>query len=278
MTNKAKKTTKKKKTTKASRLAQRTLSINANVSTGGPQYLLGVGEPSGWQPSGIYYYKLGLSTQGGLRFQFLSESGYLRVTNTAAPKNDLKNLIVAVMAGQIPQPGITPFVTKPHAPHFIVYEDCYVVVELDNSVNWRFLYDAPAVTIGPNYVPDDGTGTGIGTTPQAQYFGLNHIDTDGLTTSYEPYDGGSKRKYGIAPPINRVCQLIHFGIRRRTFDSTSPEKNIDRFNIYLEIDHGFGDFLPIILDPDIKNEGGSNPYTLILPAIGQNPFLSKTFR
>lgn len=196
--------------------------------------------PTNWAPKIVQYYRLGLlfsqpqppQTLPSLSFRFTPGCGY-RLINS---DSDFDTFIAQAKLGQ---PNVTPFKVVERGPHFTIFNQGYVVIQLE-LYNWRFLSAHPAITIGTNHTPNGAA---------LAYFLLTHIDDQGVPST------------GSSPPSStgRSCRLIHFGVDPRPKSSTDPSMDIDRFNLYFDLDQGFGDVLPLILDPDIKNDGGSDP-------------------
>jgi hypothetical protein len=187
-----------------------------------------------WTPKYAQYYKLGFSVDpatNNLAFTFSPGCGYRELQSQA----DLDQFVVDFTAGS---PKVKDFKVKEPGPHFTLFDKAYIAIELDRG-NWRFMNNHPGITIGPNHTPNAN--------PKAAYFKLVHIDENGDPT-------GSKTPVSPGP----ACRKMYFGVNpRKSTGNTETDK--DRFNLFFEIDQD-NHVLPLILDPDIKNQGGTDPF------------------
>lgn len=110
---------------------------------------------------------------------------------------------------------------------------CFISIELDlNHNNWWFDLNDLALTTN-------------------DYFGTQNVymfffDKDASSIALPQYDFGKH----TGP---EKCRTIIFGVRQRF---GSPTDDSQKFNLHVLIDHGGGSVLPLIFDPDIKNDGG----------------------
>ncbi|HEY1629953.1 MAG TPA: nucleotide synthetase [Rhizomicrobium sp.] len=185
----------------------------------GQVFVMGSDTPSGWEAEEIVYYKLGVTLSGGLQFVYLPGSG-------VAKGGDIDAFIVGLLAGK--PPGAIPFARLGDAPNLIIRKSCYVVLQLDPSLNWQYLSDEPGLM-----TVEDLPG---------RYFDLTQVAMDGKETE------------GEAPPAGAVCQIAYFG----ALAQASEQGRIDPYNLYVELTTDPKQTIPIIVDPDIKNDG-TNP-------------------
>jgi len=182
----------------------------------GQLFVMGSDTPSGWEAEEIVYYKMTFSADGGLEFTFTKDSGVVE-------NGDITAFIAGLMAGKIS--GLTPLIYFDNAPNIYVRKSCYVVLQLDPSLNWRYMSAMPGLMTDQS-LPD-------------HYFDLIYVADDGSTTT------------GQAPPAGTPCHIAYFGVKT----SSAEQGRVDPFNLYTDFDIRKGQILPIILDPDIKNDG-----------------------
>lgn len=104
-----------------------------------------------------------------------------------------------------------------------VDEDCFVILELSSNWNWRFTPEREAIRLGEDV---------------EEYFLLRHIDDD-----------------PAIPPsavATQNCRVINFGASTNKTGKMRP----DPFNLYISFLGTDGLNLKVIIDPDIKNQGG----------------------
>jgi hypothetical protein len=108
------------------------------------------------------------------------------------------------------------------ATHFILF--------LSNQRRWRFSRTAKAVTLG-NFDEEE----------RKNYLSLRHVVDDNAGTP--------------APDLNRDCKIVHFIARKTSDDFHHP------FNLNIELvytaDPSGPNTIPIVIDPDVRNPGGS---------------------
>jgi hypothetical protein len=185
----------------------------------GQVFAMGSDTPSGWAALEIAFYKMTFSADGGLEFTFMKDSGVVE-------NGDIAGFIAGLLAGKIV--GLKNLIYFDNAPNIFVRKACYVVLQLDPGLNCRFM------SAMPGFMTDENLAD--------HYFGLVHVGDDGSQTP------------GKAPPEGKPCHIAYFGV------DTSPAEQgrVDPFNLYAEFDIRGGQTLPVILDPDIKNDG-TNP-------------------
>ncbi len=184
----------------------------------GNQYVPDGPIPPGWTPEFYLYYRLGLELNNGiLRFRYLPGSGLADIV--AGGVSDFARQVVAGKATVR-----TPLSALHFAPHIWAARKCYVVIELDSTMNWRF--------------SSDSAGLFLKTAAPAQYFALAHMDSENVA--------GNR-----APPPPKICRVLYFGVSPLTTGD-------DAFALHVQFDLGFNKLLDIIIDPDIKNRGGQD--------------------
>lgn len=103
---------------------------------------------------------------------------------------------------------------------------CYVVVELDPAWNWQFRADGPAVTTKEPYGDHNCC--------------LRHVSANGdLLPGAAPGEDG--------------CRIAFFSVTNR------PKHSHPHFNYHVEFLMPDGRKVPLIIDPDVPNDGGSIP-------------------
>lgn len=109
-----------------------------------------------------------------------------------------------------------------------VGDPCWVVIELDHKIDWRFEPGQPGITVEPGHGDDNCD--------------LGHVMTDGTLAG------------PVAPPQG-VCQLIYFRVQKR--------REIQHQQFYCHIIHEnkrLDD--PDQVEPDIPNDGGRFPFPI----------------
>ena len=185
----------------------------------GKVFAMGSDTPSGWEAEEIVYYKLGVTLSGGLQFVYLPGSGVVK-------GGDIDTFIASLLAGKTP--GLVPFRSLDMAPNLLVRKSCYVVLQVDPSLNWQYLSAEPGLMTAQDL--------------PGSYFDLVQVATDGSETE------------GEAPPAGTVCQIAYFG----ALVNPAEQGRIDPYNLYVELTADPKQPIPIIVDPDIKNDG-TNP-------------------
>jgi hypothetical protein len=176
---------------------------------------MGATVPSGWTPQQIILYQLSMEFDGGIEYVYLSGSG--TTTNT-----NINSLIQSLVAGTPSASGALPSGQTP--PDLIVTVPCYVVVQLDSSINWAF---------EPGVAPIL-TQNNLGT----KYCALNLVDASGNV-------------YAATAPSSPNCLILYFSVV-----SVAPSSDgvADPFSYYFQITTSTGEH-NVILDPVIKNHG-----------------------
>lgn len=118
---------------------------------------------------------------------------------------------------------------KPDRPvNIYVGDPCWVVIELNHKVDWRFEPGQPGVTV------EDGHGD--------DNCDLGHVMADGTLA-------------GPVAPASGVCQLVYFRVQRRD--------EIEHQRLYCHIVHENKRLEdPDQVDPDIPNDGGRFPFPI----------------
>lgn len=110
-----------------------------------------------------------------------------------------------------------------------VDDQCYVVVELDRKIKWRFSKTLPAVTTKYDYGEKNAY--------------LQHI--------YDKKEGGSDCNRNGSD-----CHIVCFGVVWRREDKIHKDPTL--FNFHVELYDEINDkSVEIIIDPDITNPGGN---------------------
>jgi hypothetical protein len=182
-----------------------------------------------WMPYTVKYYKLSLDSSNGLTFTYpLSGS---------APWKDVatyQGLLRKAALGQITAADVPPLTVPQSAPDLIVGYPCYIILELDRSWNWYFTPDVAAIASSIDC--------------STKYQGLEHYGAAGNG----PYD---------LPPgqaqqtPNEKCYVLTFAV---THCAPKAAGVSDACNLCVQFDNGSGSIIPMIIDPDIKNNGGDN--------------------
>jgi len=181
----------------------------------GTTYTLGTSAPTGWSAQQIIYYQLSCNMDGGFQFAFLEDSGIW-------DSGDIDTFIDDLLANTLPE--LTPLGYTENPPNLRITVPCYIVIELDSSVNWRYQPAAPGIKLASNL--------------SSKYFGLIQVDNNGNETT------------GQAPASDKTSRILYFGVANAADDGS-----LDPYNLYVEFDMGFGDTVPMTIDPDIKNDG-----------------------
>ncbi|HEY1629954.1 MAG TPA: nucleotide synthetase [Rhizomicrobium sp.] len=181
----------------------------------GTVYALGTSTPSGWTPTQIIYYQLSCNMDGGFQFAFMEDSGVW-------DSGDIDTFIDDLLANTLPE--LTPLGYTENPPNLRITVPCYIVIELDSSVNWRYQPAAAGIKLASNL--------------SSKYFNLVEIDTNGNATT------------GTGPSSDKIARILYFSVA-----SASDDGSLDPYNLYVEFDMGFGNTVPMTIDPDIKNDG-----------------------
>lgn len=189
-----------------------------------------------FQPTDIKYYKLTFAYTSGnpsrLNFSFKSASGYLTKANNATIlDSEIRTIAQNVATGTSPTSNTSLSYNQLSgqelaAPDIRTTRQCYVIVELDEAIAWNYLPSARGLMM-----QDNSLGY--------KYAMLKHLDATGTI-------------YDDVAPASPLCNVIYFAAT----DCANSGSNVaDLFNIYLQIQQQSGS-LNIILDPEIKNDGG----------------------
>jgi hypothetical protein len=108
--------------------------------------------------------------------------------------------------------------------------DCYIVFHLDPEINWQFSTSGDCFTTKNDQA--------------SKYYGLHQVMWDGVRVP-----GGE--------PIDEYCRILYFRARCKNY------KFRDGFNLVIDLRLGYDDDgnerrTKVVLDPDIRNPGGSS--------------------
>ncbi|MGD0191708.1 MAG: hypothetical protein ABSD74_13285 [Rhizomicrobium sp.] len=181
----------------------------------GPGYALGSGTPPGWTPQQIILYQLSMEFDGSLEYVYLSGSG----TTTST---DINSFIQSLVDGTPSASGPLPSGQTP--PDLIVTVPCYVVVQLDSSINWAFEPSVAPILTQNNLA--------------TKYCALNLVDSSGNI-------------YPATAPSSPNCLILYFSV---VSVAPSTEDVNDPFNYYFQFTTSSGTH-NVILDPEMKNRG-----------------------
>jgi hypothetical protein len=183
--------------------------------------------PSNWEPLEIVYSRYSFeATARGIRF-FSEPSSVVVDMNlqellAALLENGGANASRANSGHHVqPRPGMAPATPL----DILVRKPCLVVVELDPSKDWRFRRGDVALTSKADYENDNCA--------------LRHIYADG--------------SLGSDPPADRGCRIIVFAVVRR------EDGERQSFNFHVELQQQGGEWMEIVIDPDVPNTGGGFP-------------------
>jgi hypothetical protein len=120
---------------------------------------------------------------------------------------------------------------------------CYLVLELDGSVAWQFQTDHAGISTKADYGTDNVNLVRVLKTPTGYA-----IDS---STSGDPAN----------PQYSSGCVLVYFTVNTRT-PVGSATACAEGFNLHVDLlQSGIGGSrsIPIVIDPDIKNDGNIPP-------------------
>lgn len=201
------------------------------------------GEPLGKaampNPTKIVYYKFIFYTDSNdqLIFDIAAGGGIQKETDLNKFLSDKLNSgsLYSLPIGKTPSPL-----------DFEVYSPCHVVLELESTLNWRFMQGYPAIKMKKTGCKD-------------RYINLFHSTPDNVNGTADS-----------SPPDKR-CNIIHFCANNPKLSSGDPPYD-DPSNLYVEFFQTTGNpavykVMPLVLDPDIKDGGpqltGDGPPTLV---------------
>jgi hypothetical protein len=119
-------------------------------------------------------------------------------------------------------------------PNIRVYEECYVILHLDELCNWHFLPQNYSLLSEKDCTK--------------KYRGAyNIVESD---RSAVPMPGG---KPGTAPGL-AMSRLMFFAVTQLDWYTAGT---VDRCNLFVQFNLGPTHWLPVVIDPDIKNDGGN---------------------
>jgi hypothetical protein len=104
-----------------------------------------------------------------------------------------------------------------------VWSDCFINIRLDDSMAWRWSTDYDAITTKDDF--------------REYYFYLRYLKDE---KDYARPDF----------PKGETCKQISFGAK---WDSDGPKGQTHGFSLNLEIGYEDGTYLPITIDPDLRN-------------------------
>jgi hypothetical protein len=181
----------------------------------GPGYALGASTPGGWTPQQIILYQLSMEFDGSLEYVYLSGSGTTTSTN-------ISSFIQSLVEG--PPSGLGPLPASQTPPDLIVTVPCYVVVQLDSSINWAFQPGVAPILTQNNLA--------------TKYCALNLVDPSGNV-------------YSATAPSSPKCLILYFSVVSVAPQTANVE---DPFSYYLQFATTSGT-QNVILDPELKNHG-----------------------
>jgi hypothetical protein len=191
-------------------------------------YELGPDPDPDWVPDEIVYYKLTLNTQNPLQFGFAANSGTRPWTNQAS----LDSLLDDARADRVS--GLKKLNwQKESAPDIRVVNKCYVILHLDPNWNWHLLPGMFALRVGDETVET--------------YCGLRHCPDVG---------GAFLKPVGVprvAPRAADICHILYFAVT----DVRPAGTAADSCNLFVQFAMADNHFIPVLVDPDIKNDGGN---------------------
>lgn len=194
----------------------------AETDPGCTRYLLGRNVPDGWNGTKVRYLKISYDpptgpTPNGIRLRYSHKYD-------SQVGEGLGQVLAKVFTGTIPLALAVPV----NPLDFVVDFEGYVVFELDEDITWQFRIGGAAVTLKQE--------------KSKRYFDLRH---------YFSEDDVS----GPDGPIWPGYRVAVFAV------STLGNAQRDGFNLHVQLLHpnmqNPDELVEIIIDPDIKNKGGS---------------------
>lgn len=121
-----------------------------------------------------------------------------------------------------------------------VASQCWLVIELDKTINWSFARNARACT-SKHADPDHGGGK------KGHNLWLRHVYKNGDTL--EKTTEGDVGKDG--------CRVLFFGVAHRGYadKGTTPHHYFNLKIEFFQAEEGRLLLLPVVLDPDVGNDG-----------------------
>ena len=181
----------------------------------GSGYPMGTSTPPGWAAQQILFYQLSSSA---LQYSYLSGSGL--VTEDI----DIDTFIQSVVNGD--QEVDTPLPIGQTPPDILLTAPCYVVVQLDDRLNWALQPGAAPMLTQDNLA--------------TKYTALNLVDASGNV-------------YAATAPSTPPCRLLYFTV---VTVAPASESVKDLFSYYFQITQSGGGTCSVVLDPALKNQGG----------------------
>lgn len=185
--------------------------------------------PAGWTPEEIIHSRFSMRATGS-RLEFISDPNSQVICGYDV--DDFVRELVLRPTPQIQAIGkrfkhSDDRYAGPMSPLDIyVGAPCYVVVELDPAWNWQFRTDGPAVTTKEPYGDHNCC--------------LRHVSKGGdLLPGAAPGEDG--------------CRIAFFSVTYR------QKFSHPHFNYHVEFLMPDGSKVPMIIDPDVPNDGGSIP-------------------
>lgn len=136
----------------------------------------------------------------------------------------------------------TPLPDKDAGPIDLpITEQCWVVLELEDDINWRFSSTQPAVTTKAPETPLAPNKIGLNANLRYVY------DDDAHTVVDDPAKG----------PEGANCRIVYFRVVGRAKDKVQGMNFV--VELYPVADKNgvvVGKVIPLIIDPDVPNEGG----------------------
>jgi len=196
-----------------------------------PQNGLGDAPPDGWQYTEIHYKTIGVR-QTPVDPDDPSKGSYLDFAYQSYSNPILNQKIGDVIASILGGRHALERLTDPPTPlDFRVAAKGYVIFELADSIQWQFRPGYEAVTTGIDMSND--------------YGGLVHVLPDGT-------------EFPMGSPVPAGCRLVYFAVK-----NIMPQNNprLDTFNLNIEfvqslVSGSDNEMIPLVLDPDITNQGG----------------------
>ncbi len=139
-----------------------------------------------------------------------------------------QGLLSAPPTGGVPRlrdPNANP--RRPSALDILVEKRCYVVIELDEGMDWQFRMSGPGLTTKARYGAANG--------------GIRYVEADGEIT-------------GNKAPKRPGCRILYFSVMAR-----GSKYESQYFNLHVDMAQPSGAPIEVSIDPDIPNNGGGIP-------------------
>lgn len=206
----------------------------SNAAVPPPEFDLPQDEPENWEAIEIVYTFYTRNSVGDVVAQPRSY---------VVCKKTIQEFIRDVRLGAPLPPSCYTRTKHPHDPAPVeqpidIYVGCksYVVIELDRQFDWRFKKGRPGVTTKVDYGDSN--------------WGLRHV-----------MPGGAE--FDNVGPSADDCRIVYFGMRERD--------DYQRQHFRLHVVSGKGREDPVLIDPDIPNDGGRFPAIDRSPCRGTQP-------